>query len=101
MPLYELVLRYEDRDEIRLTDRPVSVGQSVEIAGESWTVTLERDPEDGGATAQFLCELTLSQRQRAKRLQTLNAEMEGRLVHLRQRMDGHSDQPAPDDPELA
>ena len=38
MALYEILLRYHDRDEVRLTDSPLEVGSSVEIAGSAWLV---------------------------------------------------------------
>ena len=87
MPFYEVLLRYEDRDELRMTDRPLVVGETLQIAGESWTVTLERDPADIAATAQFLCELTFSQRERARRAQAFDAEMHERLGRLQKRME--------------
>jgi hypothetical protein len=38
MPVYEVVLRYEDRDEVRLTDRRPDLGSMIQIAGTHWTV---------------------------------------------------------------
>jgi hypothetical protein len=38
MAVYEVVLRFEDREEVRLTDRPLTVGSSVEITGTEWLV---------------------------------------------------------------
>jgi hypothetical protein len=69
MPLYELVLQFPDgREEIRLTDEPVAVGDTVAIRGASWEVVapaLTRSAAEIGATAGFLCELTREQRARA------------------------------------
>jgi hypothetical protein len=55
MPLYELVLRYEHREEIRLTDRTVSVGatsRSLAASGGSPGSALEarcaQEPRLGG-----------------------------------------------------
>ena len=31
MAVYEVVLRFQDRDEVRLTDRPLEVGGTLEI----------------------------------------------------------------------
>jgi hypothetical protein len=43
MPLYEIVLRYSDRDEIRLTDRdPLEDGQ-VRINGAVWPIIATRE----------------------------------------------------------
>ena len=42
MALYEILLRYDDRDEVRLADCPLEVGSSVEIAGSAWLVQSER-----------------------------------------------------------
>jgi hypothetical protein len=42
MALYEILLRYNDRDEVRLADSPLEVGSSVEIAGSAWHVQSER-----------------------------------------------------------
>ena len=40
MPLYEIVLRYPDRDEIRITDRNgYEVGGEVVIAGRRFVVS--------------------------------------------------------------
>jgi hypothetical protein len=60
MPLYELVLRYEHREEIRLTDRTVSVGatsRSLAASGGSPGSALEarcaQEPRlDGRAEAR-------------------------------------------------
>jgi hypothetical protein len=38
MAVYEVVLRYEDRDEVRLTDRRPDLGSNLKIAGAAWTV---------------------------------------------------------------
>jgi hypothetical protein len=84
MALYEVVLRYPDRDEVRLTDAPLSTSSTVEIAGETWTVTLDREPTtDMAATPRFLCELTTSQRERAERLQAFNRDMRARMLAQR------------------
>jgi hypothetical protein len=39
MPLYEVLLRIESREEIRLTDRPYTVGQTLTIDNRAWIVT--------------------------------------------------------------
>jgi hypothetical protein len=44
MALYQVVLCFQDREEVRLTDRPPRVGETVEIAGRRWIVeTAVRD----------------------------------------------------------
>jgi hypothetical protein len=38
MPLYEIVLRYPDRDEVRLTDRDPRDDGHVRINGSRWPI---------------------------------------------------------------
>lgn len=38
MPLYEVLLRTEGREEIRLTDRAYTVGQTLTIGNRTWVV---------------------------------------------------------------
>jgi hypothetical protein len=54
MALYEILLRYDDRDEVRLGDSPLEVGSSVEIAGSAWLVQGER-ARRGRRAARFVC----------------------------------------------
>lgn len=49
MPLYELVLRYDDREEIRLTVAPFPAAKQ--------QVVSKRAPSGDQAKAAFLCEL--------------------------------------------
>jgi len=79
MPLYELVLRYEDREEMRLTERPASIGEVLQIGYDEWQVVLEREPSDVQATAAFLCELTKEQRARAEKMRAEDAERRERI----------------------
>jgi hypothetical protein len=54
MAVYEVVLRFDDRDEVRLTDRPLEVGSNVEITGNEWLVQsyeTRREP----AFARYIC----------------------------------------------
>jgi hypothetical protein len=60
---------------------------TVEIAGENWMVTLEREPANIAATARFLCELTTSQCERAQRMQAFDRDMRKRIAALRDRID--------------
>jgi hypothetical protein len=54
MAVYEIVLRFDDREEVRLTDRPVEVGSSLQIIGSEWLVQRcePRAERDG---ARFIC----------------------------------------------
>jgi hypothetical protein len=54
MAVYEVVLRFEDREEVRLTDRPLEVGSNVRITGGEWLVqSYEARPED--VAARYIC----------------------------------------------
>jgi hypothetical protein len=81
MALYEIVLSFEDRDEVRVTDRRPVVGEVLEIQGRSWEVTFERAPVDIRATARFVCERTVSRRERIP-MQQENAVLRPRLRRL-------------------
>ena len=52
MALYEILMRYDDRDEVRLADSPLEVGSSVEIAGNAWLVQSERAWR---GSARYIC----------------------------------------------
>ena len=82
MPLYELVLRYEDREETRLTGRPLSIGETLQIGYDEWRVVLEREPSDVRVTAAFVCELTKVQRARAEKMRADDAERRERIDRL-------------------
>jgi hypothetical protein len=43
MPLYEVVLRYENRDELRLTDRDPRTGSPLHMNGRRWHVVASTD----------------------------------------------------------
>jgi hypothetical protein len=51
MPLYELVLCFADREEVRLTDRPPGVGDTLGIDGRRWQVVRAEGP------VRYACEL--------------------------------------------
>jgi hypothetical protein len=55
MPLYEVVLRKDGREEVRLTDRRYEVGQTIEIGNQTWRVTGVRRGV-GRAAARFVAE---------------------------------------------
>ena len=59
MAVYEVVLRFEDREEVRLTDRPLEVGSNVLITGSEWWVQRcePRHERDG---ARYICVLAAS-----------------------------------------
>ena len=54
MAVYEVILRFDDREEVRLTDRPLEVGRSLRITGSEWLVQRcePRTERDG---ARYIC----------------------------------------------
>jgi len=54
MAVYEVVLRFQDREEIRLTDRPLEVGSHFQIAGNEWLVQ-RREAGAGRASVRYIC----------------------------------------------
>jgi hypothetical protein len=55
VPLYEIVLRFPDREEIRLTDRNgYHEGQEVVIAGRRFLVTGREPPHAASADGRFV-----------------------------------------------
>jgi hypothetical protein len=55
MPLYEVLLIRDDEQETRLTDRALSVGETVAIADQSWLVQSETAAERADAAARYIC----------------------------------------------
>ena len=51
MALYEVVLRFPDRDEVRVTDQPLREGQTIEIEGHVWRVIRT----EANGNTQFIC----------------------------------------------
>ncbi len=49
------MLRYPDRDEVRITDAPLIDGNVVVIAGKRWTVIHTEAPDPGNAAVRFFC----------------------------------------------
>ena len=43
MPLFEIVLRYPDREEVRLTDRDPGADGQVRINGRAWQIIAAND----------------------------------------------------------
>jgi hypothetical protein len=57
VPLYEIVLRFPDRDEIRLTDQDgYADGEEVVIAGRRFRVTGREPPRAASAVGRFVLE---------------------------------------------
>ena len=57
MPLYELVLRFHDRDEIRLADRDgYQVGDKIDIARRAYVVVGTEPPQRPNAARRFVLE---------------------------------------------
>jgi hypothetical protein len=79
MPLYELVLDFEGESpqELRLTDRAVRVGDTVEIGAVDWVVVR--------ALACQQCERARFQCRRAKAQSQRAAEMQEALEDVRRR----------------
>jgi hypothetical protein len=54
MAVYEVVLRFEDREEVRLTDRPLEVGGNIRITGSEWLVQ-RCEPRSEHDRARYIC----------------------------------------------
>ena len=50
MPLYEIILDSGERQEVRLTDHPPSVGEILELHGTQWKIVGTLDPSEQGNT---------------------------------------------------
>ena len=74
MAVYEVVLRFLDRDEVRLTDRPIEVGGTLEIEGSGWLVE-SKEPQDGQAAARYIC---VERRERSRELRAHSSKLIGR-----------------------
>ena len=53
MPLYEIVLRYPDRDEVRITDHDPRVDGHVNVNGETWPLVAETRPSDASVARRY------------------------------------------------
>jgi hypothetical protein len=53
--VYELVLWFQGKEDVRITDQPVSVGQTLVIDDIKWLVEAQDLPRDPNATARFIC----------------------------------------------
>ena len=57
MPLYEVVLRFPDREEIRITDRNgYRAGDEIVIAGRSFLVIGTEPPQTRHSAGRFVLE---------------------------------------------
>jgi hypothetical protein len=54
MPLYEIVLRHHDRDEIRLTDRDPGDHGEFRIKGVRWTITSGGESQTPGVARRYV-----------------------------------------------
>jgi len=54
MPLYEIVLCFPDRTEIRITDRDPRVDGHVRINGVEWPIAGESVPDTDGVACRYL-----------------------------------------------
>jgi hypothetical protein len=53
--MYELVLWHQGNEAVRITEEPVSVGQTLLIDGIKWLVEAQELPGDPKATARYIC----------------------------------------------
>jgi hypothetical protein len=53
--MYEIVLRFADHDEVRLTDRRVHIGERLTIDGSSWVVQRIEPPRNPLAILTYIC----------------------------------------------
>lgn len=57
MPLYEIVLRFADRDELRLADRDgYQVGDKLNVARRGYVVVAIEPPHSPNASKRFVLE---------------------------------------------
>jgi hypothetical protein len=55
MPIYELALWDQGSEAVRITDKPVSVGQTLLIDDIKWLVEAQELPRDPKATERSVC----------------------------------------------
>jgi len=53
--MYELVLWHQGSEAVRITDTPVSVGETVLIDDIKWLVEAQELPRDPKAAARYIC----------------------------------------------
>jgi hypothetical protein len=57
IPLYEIELRYPDKDAVVLSEIPLETGKTVELAGRTWYVFDALEPYPDRDRVRFLCRL--------------------------------------------
>ena len=57
IPLYEILLRYPDRDTVVLSETPLQPGRTVQLAGRKWYVFDSESPYRHRDRTRFLCRL--------------------------------------------
>lgn len=56
--LYEIVLSFSDRDELRVTDRgPYTVGETIRIDEREWVIVRQERPTDPSAVTRYICKV--------------------------------------------
>jgi hypothetical protein len=55
VPRYELVLWFRGNEDVRITDQPASIGQTLVIDNIKWLVEAQDLPRDPSATARYIC----------------------------------------------
>jgi hypothetical protein len=53
--MYELVLWHQGNEAVRISEEPVSVGQTLVIGDIKWLVEAQELPRDPKATARCIC----------------------------------------------
>ncbi len=56
MPLYEVVLRYADRDEVRWTDHDPRVNGYLRLLGRQWRIVTSREASTPSIARRFIVE---------------------------------------------
>jgi hypothetical protein len=55
--LYEITLRYPDREAVVLSEIPLEPGRTFELAGRRWFVFQSEPPDRDNSRVPFLCRL--------------------------------------------
>jgi hypothetical protein len=55
VPTYELVLWFRGIEDVRITDQPASIGQTLVIDNMKWLVEAQDLPHDPNASARYIC----------------------------------------------
>jgi hypothetical protein len=87
MAVYDILLRYDDRDEVRLTDAPFEVGSTIEIAGRLWLVESEQ-ARRGKSRARYTC---VQLHEAARELRARSSDLIGRSPDLRDRYEAEQE----------